>query len=71
MLQATETEIQRQGGITIVCRDAEEWGVEGVRIFGPNEVSFIITLRQKRWYVVRAYVPPNNLSMINWLRQAL
>ena len=42
-----------------------------MRNFGPNVVSFIITSGRKRWYGVGAYVPPNNLPMINWIRQAL
>ena len=36
------------GGVIIVWRGAEGWGVEGVRIFGPNVVSFIVTSGQKR-----------------------
>ena len=34
-------------------------------------VSFIITPGRKSWYGVGAYVPPNDLPMINWVRQAL
>ena len=49
----------------------EGLGVEGVRNFGPNVVSFIITSGQKCWYGVGAYVLPNNLPTINWIRQAL
>ena len=45
--------------------------VEGVWNFGPNVASFIITSGRKRWYGVGAYVPPNNLPTINWIRQLL
>ena len=41
------------------------------RILYQNVVIFIITLGQKLWYSVRAYVPPNDLPTINWIRQAL
>ena len=34
-------------------------------------VSFIITSRQKRWYSVGAYMPPNDLPTIKLIRQAL
>ena len=34
-------------------------------------VSFIIKSGRKRWYGVRAYVPPNNLPKTNWISQAL
>ena len=58
---ATEAERQHWGGIAIVCRDEGEWGVEGAQSFGPNVVSFTVTSVKKRWYVVGAYVPPNDL----------
>ena len=66
---ATEAERQHIGGIAIVCRDAEGWVVEGVRNFGPNVVSFIITSVRKCWYGVREYVPHNELPTINLIRQ--
>ena len=59
------------GGITIVWREDEGWGVEGVRSFGPNLVSFIIMSGRKRWYSVEAYVPPNDLPTVNWITQPL
>ena len=51
--------------------EAEGKGVEGVQFFGPNMVIFIITLGRKRWYGVRAYMPPNDLPPINWIMQPL
>ena len=50
MVWETEAESRHRGGIVTVWRDTEVWGVEGVRNFGPNWVSFIITLGQKFWY---------------------
>ena len=67
----TEAEGQHRGGIAIVWRDAELWGVDGVWNFGPNMVSFISTSGRKRWYSVGAYVPPNDLPTINWTRKSL
>ena len=46
------------------------WGVEEVRSFVPNVVSFIITLGRKCWYGVRAYVPPNEIPTANWTTKA-
>ena len=60
-----------RGGVAIVWREAKGWGVEGVRSFGPNVVSFIITLGRKLWYVVGAYVLPNDLPTVNWITQVL
>ena len=71
MVWDTEAENQHQGGIAIVWKGAEGWGVEGLLNFGPNVVSFIIKSGRKRWYGVRAYVPPNNLPKTNWISQAL
>ena len=34
-------------------------------------VSFIITSGRKCWYGVGAYVPPNDLPTINWIRQVV
>ena len=34
-------------------------------------VSFIVTLRQKCWYVVKAYDPPNDQPAVHWVAQAL
>ena len=42
-----------------------------MRNFVPNMVSFIITSGQKFWYGVGSYVLPNELPMINRIRQAL
>ena len=34
-------------------------------------VSFIITSGRKRWYVVGAYMPTNDLPTAHWITQAL
>ena len=59
------------GGVAIIRREEEGWGVEGVRRFGPNVVIFTVTSGQKRWYVVGAYVPPNDLPTVHWITHAL
>ena len=68
---ATEAESQHRGGITIVWRDAEGWRVEGVRNFGPNVVSFMITSGRKCWHGVGTYVIPKYLPTTNWIRKSL
>ena len=47
------------------------WEVEGTQSFGTKVVSFTVTLGQKRWYVIGAYVPPNNLPEVHWIEYAL
>ena len=59
------------GGIAIVLREEEGWGDEGVRSFGTNVVSFTVTSGQKRWYVVEAYVYPNNLPEVHQIAHVL
>ena len=39
--------------------------------FETNVVNFTITEGQKHWYVVRAYVPPNDQPMVHRVEQAL
>ena len=56
----TEAESRHRGGIAVVCREAAGWQVEGVTHYGPNVVSFKIYAGWNHWYVVGAYMPPNN-----------
>ena len=42
-----------------------------MRSFGPNVVSFTVILGWKRWYIVREYVPPNDLPTVQRITQAL
>ena len=70
-LWATEAEIRHRGGIAIVWREEEVWEVEGARIFGPNVVSFTFVSGQKRWYVIRACVPPNYLPVVHQISHSL
>ena len=39
--------------------------------FVLNVVSFLLTSGSRRWYVVGAYVPPNNRSSVHHMEQAL
>ena len=37
---------------------------------GTNMVSFLLTLIVQRWYVVRAYVPTNDIPTVNQVEKA-
>ena len=39
--------------------------------FGSTVVSFTVTSGWKRWYVVGAYMSPNNLPAVNQITYAL
>ena len=45
--------------------------MEGTTIFGPNVVTFLLMLGERRWYVVGAYVPPNYVPAVHRMEQAL
>ena len=68
---ATEVKSWHWGGIDIAWREDGGWEVEGSRSFGLNKISFIVTSGQKCWYVVRAYVPPNNIHAVHQITHAL
>ena len=40
------------------------WQVEGVANYGQNVVSFVLTMGRQIWYVVGAYMPPNDVPTI-------
>ena len=39
--------------------------------FVPNVVSLLVTLGTRRWHVVEAIVPPNDVPMVHHVKQAL
>ena len=39
--------------------------VEGTASFGPNVVSFLLTSGARLWYVLGAYVPPNDMTAVH------
>ena len=55
----------------MVCKVAKIWQVENTTRFVPNVVSFLLTLGARRWYIVGAYVPPNNRPSVHRVEQAL
>ena len=55
----------------MVCRAAKGWQVDSTTRFVPNVVSFLLLLGAKRWYVVGAYMPSNNVPDVNSVKQAL
>ena len=47
------------------------WQVEGMVNYGPNVVSFVLIAGRRRWYVVGAYMQPNNALTVARVEQAL
>ena len=48
----TEAESCHHGGIVVAWIEAAGWQVEGMSNFGPNLVSFLLTPRERRWYIM-------------------
>ena len=45
--------------------------MEGIINFGPNVENFLLTSGSRIWYVVGAYVPPNDAPAVHRIEQAL
>ena len=60
-----------QGSTAVMWRQEEVWQIKGMTKYGPNVVSFMLTMGWKRWYVVGEYIPPNDQSSVRRVEQAL
>jgi exonuclease III len=61
-IRASKAPSTSQGGVAICWRDNELSQTEGIRFHGPNVLSCEITSGQKRWLLIGAYIPPNEVS---------
>ena len=55
----------------MVWRDKSGWQIEGIFNYGPNVLSFLLTEGLHRWYIVGAYVPPNDAPTVSRVEHAL
>ena len=55
----------------MVWRAATGCQVENTASFGPNVVSFLLILGARQWYIVGAYMPPNDGPRMHCVEQAL
>ena len=55
----------------VVGREEAGWKVKEIEDFGPNVVSFFLALGAQRWYVAISYVPPNDVTAVHQVDQAL
>jgi hypothetical protein len=60
-----------QGGIALFWRANKMYEVKDWRICGPKVLSFVVVTGSQRFYVVRCYIPPTNLSTLPKIKQAL
>ena len=59
------------GEIAVAWQEEEGCQFKGMENFGPNVVSFLLTLGGRGWYVIRAYMPSNGVPVVHWIYQAL
>ena len=71
LLWATEAEIRHQGRMAVIWREEVGWQIEGMVNFGPNMVSFLLKSGESIWYVIGAYVPPNDVPTVHQVEQLL
>ena len=48
------------GGIALIHCISKEWGLESTRTFGPNVIRATLVSGQRRWYLLRVYIPPSD-----------
>ena len=68
---AADSYSSRQRGLAVVWREESGCKVEGISNSRPNMVSFLLTTGSWRWYIVWAYVTPNDVPTFYHMYQAL
>ena len=68
---ATDVPIRHRGMVAIFYRPSLCFAVEAVQQFGPNVVGFQLATGERRWYIVRYYLAPDDTSMIKSVVTAL
>ena len=68
---ATSAESHRQGGIALAYRDSDYWQVESIQRHGPNVMSCILVTGNRCHPLVGAYIPPADVSTIEFVERAL
>jgi len=66
-VEATKARVHNQGGVALVYWDSPYWQVESVQRHGPNVISAILVMGH-RWHpLVGAYIPPEDLSTLEYV----
>jgi hypothetical protein len=59
-----------QGGISLFWRTSEMYEIKEVELCGPNVLSFQLVSGATRWYIMRCYIPPTNLTTLMHVDEA-
>jgi hypothetical protein len=68
---ATEARSCHQGGVALVFRESSFWQIESVIKHGPNVISCELVTGRRRVPIVGVYIPPGDLTTIEYLSRAL
>ena len=59
-LLATDAPSRHRSGVALFYRSTPHFVVEAVERFGPNVMGFQLATGERRWYIVGAYVAPED-----------
>jgi hypothetical protein len=68
-IQSTHAPSKWQGGISLFWRTSETYEIKEVELRGPNMLSFQLVSGATRWYIVRCYIPPTNVTTLTHIKQ--
>ena len=57
---ATDTPSRHRGGVALFYRSTPHFVVEAVERCGPNVMGFEVATGERKWYIVGAYVAPED-----------
>ena len=55
---------RHRGGAAVFYCPSPRYVVEAIQQFGPNIVGFQLVTGERRWYIIRCYLAPDNTSTI-------
>ena len=61
---ATDVPIRHHVRVAVFYRTSPEYAVEDIQQFGPNVIGFQMETGERRWYIIRCYLAPNDTSTI-------
>ena len=61
-IKATKAESRHCGGVALIYKKQKTWTLESVKCFGPNVIRATITMGQKRYSLIGAYIPSSETT---------
>ena len=68
---ATDAPSQHRGGVALFYRPSALFEVEAVQEYGPNDLSFEVAKKARRWYIIGFYLAPDDAEKIERVVTAL